>query len=149
MKQPVLLAAALVSGLVASPSAKAQNTVPAAFAGTWLPDGTAPSPWSPDAKPNPALVKARLHFARRALRSASLFGCSPARYELINMEPTDLFEGNLPEGKQADEAKRLGFATKIETIRVLCPNAAFDFHRTGDGRLKIAIDNVIYTFRRK
>ncbi len=131
--------------------AAAQNAnPPKEFAGRWRVAETQGAPWSPEAKATAELKSARIAFRRGALESRTLFGCSPAQYERLEMEPEGLFEGGLAGDKPAETAAKLGFGAKAVSVRAGCPNKSFDFHLTADGkRLRIAIDNVIYSFRRQ
>lgn len=142
---------ALAGCLLFSGLAHAQNAnPPKEIAGAWRIAETQGAPWRPDARATAALKNARIDFRRGALDSASLFGCKPAQYERIDMQADGLFEGGVAGPTQAETAARLGFGATVPTVRAGCANKSFDFHLTQDGkRLKIAIDNVIYSFRRQ
>lgn len=72
---------------------------------------------------------------------------SGTQYEWLVSGPEGLFEGNLP-APQADAARQLGLdGERIATLRVGCPNASFDFHRTAGGELLLGLDNVVWTLR--
>lgn len=96
------------------------------------------------------LLQQRVTFAARDVTSRdTLLACKGARYAPVNMPPAGLFQGNLPEPK-ADAAKALGFAAgDIASVDVTCANGVFSYHFRDKDTALFALDNVIYTLKRR
>lgn len=135
-----LIWAAAASAAVAQPTGGLQ--------GRWRIVSAVTAPWSVGPAPTRVLLRTGLIFHADGIRGEGPLNCADARLETIDSSPQSLFEGNLPEGQDDAIARDLGLPTgRIETLRVVCPNAGFDFHRSGPDRMLFAMDNVIYEAR--
>jgi hypothetical protein len=107
---------------------------------------TVPAPWTQSAGAAPR-IDGTLQLTARALRGGSPLRCSPATYRFVRTPAEGLFEGMLPAPAE-DSARSLGVAGAVLTQRIECANAAFDLHRTTDGRAWLALDNHVLEWRR-
>jgi hypothetical protein len=125
-----------------------------AGADTWRPleawriEGGRVAPWArPDTTIDPAYRGREVRFQAARVVAPHPLACDGATYEWIVGGPEGLFEGNLP-APAAPASRRLGLGDgRIATLRVGCPNAGFDFHRTSGGDLLLGLDNVVWTLR--
>jgi hypothetical protein len=73
--------------------------------------------------------------------------CKGVTYAWGVLKAERLFQGNLP-APAAAAAQRLGLGPEpIVTLRAVCDNVPFDFHRTSRGELLLGLDNVVWTLR--
>jgi hypothetical protein len=95
-------------------------------------------------------VKQRVTFAVDEVKSRDpLLACKGARYEPTRIPPAGLFQGNLPEPK-GQTARTLGLADGITPgMDVACPNGRFSYHFRDKDTALFALDNVIYTLKRR
>jgi hypothetical protein len=95
-------------------------------------------------------VKQRVTFAADQVKSRDpLLACKGPRYEPTKIPPAGLFQGHLPEPK-ADVAKALGFpAGEVAGVDVACSNGLFSYHFRDNDTALFALDNVIYTLKRR
>lgn len=140
----VTLAFALSSG-VPSRTLHAQGP----FAGSWTIADWTVAPWvKADAraaiKPNAAVLNRSLIFTSKHVVGPTLLSCDVPKYELINSPLEGLFEGGLTNAR-ADGAA-LGFKAPVKTLRANCD---FDFHLRDANTAMFALDNVLYTMKRK
>jgi hypothetical protein len=115
---------------------------------SWRITHALPAPWS-DAPPvGRDLAGQALTFDDGALRGPEPLQCEPARIEPVDLPAAGLFEGNLP-APAGDRARALGLsAFPVETRRVTCPDAGFDFHRADADTLLIGLDNRVWVLSR-
>ena len=97
------------------------------------------------------LLKQRVTFSARAAASQyPALNCAEATYEPTRVPAAGLFQGALPEPHQATFAKAIGFTSgEIAGSDMACPNARFSFHFRDRDTLLFALDNVIYTLKRR
>jgi hypothetical protein len=97
------------------------------------------------------LLKQRITFSARAAASQyPALNCSEATYETTRLPAAGLFQGALPDPHQATFAKAIGFPSgEISGFDMACPNARFSFHFRDRDTLLFALDNVIYTLKRR
>jgi len=95
-------------------------------------------------------VKQKISFTAGQVKSRDpLLACKGPRYEPTKIPPAGLFQGNLPEPK-ADVAKALGLpAGDVPGVDVACPNSLFSYHFRDKDTAMFALDNVIYTLKRR
>jgi len=151
-----LAAACLFVSLLALP---ARAELPGQFSpnGRWEVTQAAIAPWVGDKiglvreSEVRKLLKQRITFSARAAASQyPALNCSDATYEPTRLPPAGLFQGALPEPHQATFAKAIGFASgEIAGFDLACPNARFSFHFRDRDTLLFALDNVIYTLKRR
>jgi len=151
-----LAAACLFVSLLALP---ARAELPGQFSpnGRWEVTQAAIAPWVGDKiglvreSEVRKLLKQRITFSARAAASQyPALNCSDATYEPTRLPPAGLFQGALPEPHQATFAKAIGFASgEIAGFDLACPDARFAFHFRDRDTLLFALDNVIYTLKRR
>lgn len=148
-----IVAAAALS-LLASNTAMAQTSP---LLGNWQIDTAAVAPWIGPDKIHTIkeenvrrYVKQRVTFEATAVKSRDpLLACTKPSYEPTQIPPEGLFQGNLPQ-PQADIAKALGLpAGNVPGIDVACPNSRFSYHFRDKNTVLFALDNVIYTLKRR
>ena len=147
----VLSAAAL--GLLACDAAMAQSLL-----GRWQIEAAAVAPWVAPDKIHTAikeddvrrLVKQRITFEATAVKSRDpIFACKGATYEPTRIPPEGLFQGSLP-APQGQIAHALGLPDGPSPgIDVACPNSRFSYHFRDKDTALFALDNVIYTLKRR
>ncbi len=152
---PLILAALVV--LPTAP-ARAQATDDNPLLGTWEIVEAAPAPWTAEseraalAAEGKRLLKLVVTFAPSSIssRHPTLTCKSRVLYEPTEVEPDALFQGNLPEPNPTAAAVRMGFPRKdIPGVDVRCVNGAFAYHFRDRDTALTALNNVIYTFKRR
>lgn len=128
----------------ASP-ARAQGT----FAGAWTIAEWSVAPWVSDAerariKPNANVLNHSLIFTAKHVVGPDLLSCDTPKYETVSSPFEGLFEGGLLKPKTDGPA--LGFKAPVKTLRPACD---FDFHLKDPNTAMFALDNVLYTMKRK
>ncbi len=148
-----IISAAAIS-LLACMAATAQTNP---LLGRWQISAAAVAPWIGVEKIHTIresdvgrLVKQRVTFEAGAVASPDpLMACKEPRYEPTRIPPAGLFQGNLPEPK-ADVAKALGLpGGEVPGIDVACSNGRFSYHFRDKDTALFALDNVIYTLKRR
>ncbi|MEO7998800.1 MAG: hypothetical protein ABI852_15225 [Gemmatimonadaceae bacterium] len=126
-------------------TAHAQGT----FAGAWTIAEWSVAPWVPDAerariKPNDNVLNHSLIFTAKHVVGPELLSCDTPKYQTISSPIEGLFEGGLLKPKTDGVA--LGFKAPVKTLRPACD---FDFHLKDANTAMFALDNVLYTMKRK
>lgn len=122
------------------------------FLGRWLIAGARPAPWvvAGDAASAPAdagLVGLALVYERTRIRGPRLLACARPHYRMVAVEPEGLFQGNLT--APAAQANALGYSGRaIQTLQTGCAGA-IDFHFVNARTALFALDNMIYTLRKR
>lgn len=106
------------------------------------------APWGPPPPGTPRLAGRTLALTDHGLRGPAPLNCAPAQVTSLPLPAQGLFEGQLP--APADRAaKALGFTRfPVESLRVTCGNAGFDFHRVDAQTLLVGIDHRIWSLSR-
>lgn len=134
-------------------SAQAQTLL-----GRWQIEAAAVAPWvAPDKIATTVkedevrrLVKQRITFEATAVKSGDpIFACKGASYEPTRLPPEGLFQGSLP-APQSRIARALGLPDGLSPgVDVACPNSRFSYHFRDKDTALFALDNVIYTLKRR
>ena len=95
-------------------------------------------------------VKQRVTFEATAVKSRDpLLACKDPRYEPTRIPPAGMFQGSLQEPK-GDMARALGLPDGIVPgVDVACSNGRFSYHFSDKDTALFALDNVIYTLKRR
>ncbi|MBM3530083.1 MAG: hypothetical protein FJX62_18530 [Alphaproteobacteria bacterium] len=126
--------------------------------GTWEIVEMAPAPWTKEddhkalMAQGRGLLKLAITFAPNNVTSKfKLFQCKRGvSYEHGPLQVDSLFQGNLPEPNPTAHALRLGFPRgDIPSADVRCVNASFSFHFRDRNTALFALNNVIYTLKRR
>ena len=129
------------------------------FAGAWRIEGAVLAPWATREQGFPDEVKhlvgQRVVFAAAAVGAPSPLGCAGPRYRVREADgPEMLFEGGLagsdgpPPNDPAARARALGMTgSTVQTLEVGCSDIAY--HAIRPGVLMFALDNQVYTLRRR
>ena len=123
-----------------------------AYLGSWLIAEVHPAPWF-DAK-NPAtapfddhLIGKTVTYTRARIAAPRPLACSGPHYRWVAYPPENLFQGSLT--TPFAQAAALGFrAAAIPTLETGC-EGPIDFHFTEAGTALFALNNNIYTLRRR
>jgi hypothetical protein len=153
-----------VSGLAPIAMAIAMLLAPAgaraaelSLIGEWIVVAAAPATWTPDqqhaalAARGKRLIGAAVSFKAKAVVSKQrAFACKRASYEPTSYPADAIFQGNLPEPNPAGAAARFGFAKgDISGVDMRCTSGLFSYHFRDPNTALTALDNVIYTLKRK
>lgn len=147
-------------GLVATVASAAGAPVHAAdngLIGKWQIVDAVPGPWvAAKARGNLTeqarrLVETEVTFQAGAVLSKSQgLSCKRARYQ-TGTYPTDaLFRGSLPDGSQDRIARELGLGgVDVPSVDVDCAGGHFTYHFRDRNTALFALDDVIYTLKRR
>ncbi len=135
-----LLAALILAPLLAPAPAAAQ----ARFEGRWTILGIDDA--SP-VKEGGEWIGRTITFGRAAVQAPSPLDCEKPAYEIVRVPPQGFFQGSMPEADAVAFAKRRNVTGEVDTLRVSCSSAVFDYHAVGQ-RLTIMLDGVIYVLGR-
>lgn len=129
-----------VVALGAAPAARAQPGPE-----VWRFTHALTAPWGQPPPGRPRLAGQTLTLAHDSLRGPAPLSCTPARVTTLRLPAPGLFEGNLPAPAQ-EAATALGVTGfPVESTRVTCRNAGFDFHRVDAHTLLVGIDNRVWS----
>lgn len=134
-----------VAALCGAPTAQAQG----AFAGSWMVAEWSVAPWvtpteRANIKPNNDVLNHSVIFTSKHVVGPTLLTCDTPKYLTVSSPYEGLFEGGLPKPKTDGPA--LGFKAPVKTLR---PSCDFDFHMKDENTVMFALDNVLYTMKRK
>ncbi|MDE8651609.1 hypothetical protein [Novosphingobium album (ex Liu et al. 2023)] len=148
-----LLLAACLPGIAAGPArAEAAPGTAARYLGSWTIADARPAPWVGDRQPSGAaewrrLVGRTVTFARTRIYGPPMLTCRKPDYRMIAVPPDMLFQGTLTD--PVAQARALGFAgATIETLETGCAGW-IAFHFVDPATARFALDDMIYTLRRK
>ncbi len=124
--------------------------------GSWTVSGAEKAPWAATNYPDEIAEMAKLKGmtitfkARAVIAKGSVLGCTDAQYEATRFPADTLFQGALDEGRQVEEAAILGFAPgEVPGFDIDCSTGVFSYHFKDRDTVLFALDNVIYTLKRK
>jgi hypothetical protein len=141
--------------LVAMPSdASAQEL---SLFGDWVIVEATPAPWTEESRhaalaaQGKRLINVELTFkANEVVSKHRPFACRRTRYEPTEYPPDAMFQGNLPEPNPAAIAARYGFPKgDIRGVDLRCTGGVFSYHFRDRNTVLTALDNVIYTLKRR
>lgn len=139
----------------ATPDANAPVGDIAPFMGVWRTVSSIPAPWAVAADPkpeaNPEFETTEVTLTPTTSSGPGIVNCEQTKYEVVQLGPEGLFEGNLPE--PAKMAAGLGFTgDKIATLREGCVSSTGDlelqFSMADPDTIMLGLDNIIYTMKR-
>ena len=143
--------AALILALAAAPIQAREMRIP--FYGVWMISQARPAPWvDPATATDPylsqGLVRRKVIFLWDAIDAPPPLGCDRPDYHMVEVPPEGLFQGNLTQ--PILQAQALGFraGAPVTTLQTDC-EGAIDFHFVDYATAMFALDNVIYTLRRR
>jgi hypothetical protein len=124
--------------------------------GSWTIAKAEPAPWvEPSLHPTlareaKAYLGKQLVFVPGRVRGPQPLGCTHAVIEPSAFPPDMLFQGGLPEGKQADAARALGFPEgMVKGVELNCSTGLFSYHFRDDDTVLVALSDNIYTLTRR
>jgi hypothetical protein len=126
--------------------------------GTWDIVEAAHAPWTAPtehaalAAEGRRMLKLAITFAPGTVNSKhKAFSCARGViYEANSLEADSIFQGNLPEPNPTAAALRMGFAKgEIPSVDVRCIKAQYSFHFRDPNTVLFALNNVIYTLKRR
>ena len=147
----VLSALSLLSAL--SGARGAENSL----LGEWTIVEAVPAPWADPtrhaalAAQGKRLIDVTVAFnAKDVVSKHRPFACKRVRYEPTAYPADAIFQGNLPEPNPIGAAARFGFAKgDISGVDLRCTGGLFSYHFRDANTALTALDNVIYTLKRK
>ena len=91
------------------------------------------------------LIGEAVVFERKRVRAPGVFGCHDANYTQLKLPPEGVFQGvPAAQGDAAGWSARLGLDTaQIDTLRVDCGKASFDYHRAGNVLLVLVDGSIV------
>ena len=119
------------------------------FIGNWSIAEWKVAPWVTKAdraniKPNTAVLNRTVTISTKGVAGPKVLACANAKYEIVTSRFNELFEGALRQ--PGTDGAALGFKAPVQTLR---PNCDFDFHMRDNNAVMFALDNVLYTMKRK
>jgi len=142
---------ALLLALVAVPLQAREMRIP--FYGVWMISQARPAPWvdpanATDPYLNRRLVGRKVIFLWDAIDAPPPLGCDRPNYRMVEVPPDGLFQGNLTQ--PVLQAHALGFraGAPVTTLQTDCEHF-IDFHFVNHTTAMFALDNVIYTLRKR
>lgn len=111
-----------------------------------------PAPWVNPSDPSTAPHDARLVgktvvYKKGRIVAPPLLACAEPTYAIKDVPPEGLFQGGLTAPRAQAAALGFGGAT-IRTLETRCEHW-FEYHFTDAGTAMFALDNMIYTLRRR
>lgn len=142
---------ALLLGLQVAPLQARDIDYP--FYGVWMITQARPAPWVDKAHTADPFLSRRwigqkVIFLWDGVDAPFPLGCNAPRYRTVDLPPEGLFQGNLTQ--PVLQAHALGFraGAPVATLQTDCDGPA-DFHFVDRSTAMFALDNVIYTLRRR
>ncbi|HKX78950.1 MAG TPA: hypothetical protein VJM34_10570 [Novosphingobium sp.] len=144
---------ALAGALLVSCTSEAQaDFARPDYLGTWQITSTQPAPWINPAdtstSPHDAqLLGKTITYERTRIIAPPLLACDKPAYAIKRARPEGLFQGGLTDPKR--QALELGFQRgKVRTLETGC-EGWFEYHFLDAQTAMFALDNMIYTIRRR
>jgi hypothetical protein len=138
-------------GLAGAPAGARDIDIP--FFGLWMISKATPAPWAdPAHRTDPFLaqqwVGKKVIFLLDAIDAPPPLGCDMPDYHTVDVRPEDMFHGSLT--SPIIQAQALGFraGAPVRTLRTDC-EGMIDFHFVNLSTAMFALDDVIYTLRRR
>jgi hypothetical protein len=126
-----------------------------ALFGKWQITDAALAPWAAKQKGQSAetrkLLNMQMTFAAKTMKSNyPTLNCSDASFAVESDPPDVLFQGALSEPNQASVAESMGFPRgDIPSVEVNCSSGDFPFHFRDADTVLFALNDVIYTLKRR
>jgi hypothetical protein len=125
--------------------------------GDWVIVQAVPAPWAAEARHDALAAQGKrrvdtaVSFTAREVASKDrALACKRALYEPTEVPADAIFQGNLPEPNPTAAARRLGFAKgDVRTVDMRCTRGLFSYYFLDRDTALTALDNVIYTLKRK
>lgn len=138
-------------GLLAAPLQAGDIRFP--FFGVWMVTKAMPAPWVDGKQTSDPFLAQRwvgrkVIFSWRFIDAPFPLGCDAPDYRMIEAPPEYLFQGNLT--SPVVQAQALGFraGAPVTTLQTNCEHMV-DYHFVNRSTAMFALDNVIYTLRRR
>lgn len=142
---------AILLGLLVTPLQARDIRIP--FFGVWTITKAVPAPWIDRTKASDPFLARRwvgkkIIFFRSGIDAPFPLGCDAPRYRTVELPPEGLFQGNLK--SPTIEAQALGFraGAPVTTLQTDCEHF-IDYHFVNYSTAMFALDNTIYTLRRR
>jgi hypothetical protein len=123
------------------------------FLGVWRITKATPAPWTGGTyRSDPFLAQRwigkRVTFGWNIIDAPYPLGCDAPDYHVVEVAPDELFQGNLT--SPILQAHALGFraGAPVRTLQTDCEHL-IDFHFADNSTAMFALDNVIFTLRRR
>jgi len=117
--------------------------------GSWVLTQAEVAPWSDGSIANAGLKDQTITFSATSVGGPSVLNCERARYAEVSVPRAGLFMGGLPAPAER-AAQKLGFTrSEVASVALSCSTGVFMFHFTPQGTLKFALDDTIWTLRRR
>jgi hypothetical protein len=126
-----------------------------ALFGKWQIADAAVAPWASKPRGPSAetrkLLNLQMTFAAKTMKSNyPTLNCSDASFEVQSDPPDVLFQGALSEPNQASVAESMGFRRgDVPSVEVNCSSGDFPFHFRDADTVLFALNDVIYTLKRR
>jgi hypothetical protein len=126
-----------------------------ALFGKWQITDAAVAPWAAKQKAQSAetrkLLNMQITFAAKTMKSNyPTLNCSDASFEVQSDPPDVLFQGALSEPNQASVAQSMGFPRgDVPSVEVNCASGDIPFHFRDADTVLFALNDMIYTLKRR
>ncbi len=150
---PIRKLAVIAAAMLAVSSLPAQaRDIRFPFFGVWMVSKAVPAPWVHSGGSDPFLaqrwVGKKVIFRWDVIDAPFPLGCDGPGYRTVEIPPEGLFQGNLT--SPVIQAHALGFraGAPVTTLQTDCEHL-IDYHFVDRSTAMFALDNVIYTLRRR
>lgn len=139
--------------LFGQPAQARDRVLDVPFFGVWMITKAAPASWTDAAHTSDPFLAQRwvgkkVIFLWDGIDAPAPLGCGGAAYRTVEVPPDYLFQGNLTQPIM--QAQALGFraGAPVRTLQTDC-EGAIDFHFVNLNTAMFALDNTIYTMRKR
>jgi len=153
IRQMATLAAVVLTLLTLSREQTHAREMRIPFYGVWMISQARPAPWvdasnAADPYLGRRLVGQKVIFLWHAIDAPGPLGCDRPDYHMVEVPPEGLFQGNLTQ--PILQAHALGFrpGAPVTTLQTDCEHI-IDFHFVNHTTAMFALDNTIYTLRKR